>query len=111
MAVVLNHKLLNERPEREMGEKSASNTARFITYFDMGTFQLASGTTTAQLPTNLTSVDLAIFTPRNAAARTAGIIRVDAALNSSGQAELTFTNPGGTAEFSYRLIGTDTVGI
>ena len=88
-----------------MGDKSTTVEGQVL-YFEYGTFTIANAATTGTLPTALTNVVAAIFTPANAYAITASPYS-DLAV-ASGLITVNNTNPGNAAGgiFSYFLIGT-----
>lgn len=90
-------------PMRFMGAKSTSVEGPVL-YFEFGTFSVADNVTSSTLPTELTNVILADFQPLNAAAVT-GAPLCDNTL-SSGKLTIATTDPGGTANYAYFLIGT-----
>lgn len=93
------------KPLRIMGAKS-TDVEGLVLYFEYGTFTIANAATTGTLPTKLTSVIAAIFTPLNTYAITAAPYSTLAVANSA--ITVLNTNPGNAAggQFAYLLIGT-----
>lgn len=93
------------KPLRLMGAKSTDVEGQVL-YFEYGTFIIANGATTGELPTGLTNVVAAIFTPQNTYAITAA--PHSTLVLSGGKITINNTNPGNAAggQFAYMLIGT-----
>ena len=93
------------KPLRLMGGKSTTVEGPVL-YYEFGTFTIANAATTGTLPTDLTNVVAAIFTPKNAYAITAAPYSSLAV--SSSAITITNTDPGHAdgGQFAYLLIGT-----
>jgi len=93
------------KPMRILGDKSTSVEGPVL-YFEYGTFTIANGATTGTLPTKLTNVIAAVFTPMNAYAVTAA--PYSTLVLSSSKITVANTDPGNAAggAFAYFLIGT-----
>lgn len=92
------------KPMRLMGDKSTTVEGPIL-YFEYGTFTIANAATTGTLPTSLTNVVAAIFTPRNSYAVTAA--PYSTLTVTSGAITVLNTDPGNVAggQFAYLLIG------
>jgi len=90
------------KPMRLMGDKSSSVEGPVL-YYEIGQFTQADNTTSGELATELTNVWFASFLPMNAAAIT-GAAYSDLVI-TSGAITITNTDPGGTAQWAYLLIG------
>jgi len=96
-------KMVN-KPLRLMGMKSTDVEGQVL-YFEYGTFTIADNATTGTLPTDLTNIIAAIFTPQGAGSITAAIHST--LVIASGKITIASTDPGASgAPFAYFLIGT-----
>lgn len=93
------------KPLRLMGMKSTTVEGPVL-YFEYGTFTIANGATTGTLPTGLTNIIAAIFTPLNTYANTAS--PHSTLVVASDAITVLNTDPANAAggAFSYFLIGT-----
>jgi hypothetical protein len=93
------------KPLRVMGAKSTTVEGQVL-YFEYGTFTIANAATTGTLPTDLTNIVAAIFTPNNSYAITAA--PYSTLVIASSAITVLNTNPGHAdgGIFSYFLIGT-----
>jgi hypothetical protein len=73
-------------------------------YYEVGTFSVADNVTSSTLATDLTAVKFAYFQPLNSYAVTAAPLSTNA-ITTDG-ITITTTDPGGTANFAYLLVGT-----
>lgn len=105
MADIGTIKKMVSKPLRVLGDKSTTVEGQVL-YFEYGTFTIANAATTGTLPTGLTNVVAAIFTPKNTYAITAAPYS-DLTI-TSGAITVNNTNPGNAAggQFAYFLIGT-----
>lgn len=93
------------KPLRIMGAKSTTTEGQVL-YFEYGTFTIANAATTGTLPTGLTHIVAAIFTPLNTYAVTAA--PYSTLVIASDAITVLNTDPGNAAggKFAYFLIGT-----
>ena len=93
------------KPLRLMGAKSTTVEGPVL-YFEYGTFTIANGATTGELPTDLTNVIAAVFTPTNAYTQTA--LAYSDLVITSGAITVANVDPGNVAgaSYAYLLIGT-----
>lgn len=104
MADIATIKKKVSKPLRIMGDKSTTVEGQVL-FFEYGTFAIADNATSGTLPTGLTNVVAAVFTPANAGGITAAIHSTLAV--ASGAITINSTDPGaGTGAFTYFLIGT-----
>lgn len=95
------HKLVRN-PQRLMGAKS-TDVEGPILYFEFGTFTVADNVTSSTLPTDLTNVSLSYFQPLNAYAITGAAWSTN--VITTATIPVSTTDPGGTANYAYLLIG------
>jgi hypothetical protein len=97
-------KMVN-KPLRLMGARSTDVEGQVL-YFEYGTFTIANGATTGELPTDLTNVVAAVFTPMNAYTQTA--LAYSDLVITSGAITVANADPGNAAGaiYAYLLIGT-----
>jgi hypothetical protein len=92
------------QPQRIMGDKSTT-VEGLVLYFEYGTFTIADNATSGTLPTELTNVIAAVFTPTNAGGITAAIWSPLTVASSA--ITVNSTDPGTSGgSFAYFLIGT-----
>jgi hypothetical protein len=93
------------KPLRLMGMRSTDVEGQVL-YFEYGTFTIANAATTGELPTGLTNIVAAIFTPLNVYGRTAS--PYSTLILSGGKITILNTDPGNAlgGQIAYFLIGT-----